>query len=153
MAKSYLGEIPNVHIRDFQRAKVYRAEEQCTFWKDGMQNILSKGDVLRIVQTIAHWANIDCPTIIYPEYNDTSYNNTPAFATADSLVLPFARANSLPFICHEMAHVINYNSENADHHGAYFVTTYLNVVKQFIGKDASNELKKSFKSKHVKYIA
>ena len=151
MAKSYLGEIPNVHIRDFQRAKVYRAEEQCTFWKDGMQNILSKGDVLRIVQTIAHWANIDCPTIIYPEYNDTSYNNTPAFATADSLVLPFARANSLPFICHEMAHVINYNSENADHHVKYFTTTYLEVVKKVLGVSAFRELKNSFDRFGVKY--
>ena len=51
-----------------------------------------------------------------------------------------------------MSHVINYNSDNADHHGANFATTYLQVVKQFIGKEDYTELKHSFKTFNVKYL-
>ena len=32
MGKSYIGDIPNTHIRDFQRKRLYQAEEQCGFW-------------------------------------------------------------------------------------------------------------------------
>ena len=148
MAKSYLGEIPKVHIRDYQRTKLYKAEEQCVFWQKGINNILDTRAVQDVVRTVAKWANIECPTIVY---ESTPY--TTAYATAKSVVLPFPRDSTLPFLCHELSHVINYNSEHADHHGEYFVTTYLNVVNHFIGKDAFDELSNSFKKKRVKYFS
>ena len=147
MAKSYLGNIPNVHIRDYQRSKVYVAEERCLFWRKGIRNILEESDVQNVAQTVAEWAKITCPIIIYDQIPHTT-----AYATADSMVLPFPRASTLPFLCHELSHVINYNSNNADHHGKYFVSTYLNVVKHFISMEASIELKKSFKTNHVNFI-
>ena len=51
-----------------------------------------------------------------------------------------------------MAHVINYNSSHADHHGEYYATTYLNVVKEFIDESAYYELKNAFDQWGVKYI-
>ena len=148
MSKSYLGKIPNTHVRDFQRQKVYDAEEQCGFWQEGLDNPPLRGaEIKLLVGKIAEWASIKQPKILY----ETSYNIPTAYATADALVLPFIRANSLPYICHEMAHVINYNSDNADHHGKYFTLTYLKLVKQFISSTASVELRIAFRKKRVQY--
>ena len=92
--KNYIGDIPNTHIRDFQRKKLYQAEEDC----------------------------------LYPT------------------------SKSLPYICHEMSHVINYNDpDKADHHGANFAGTYLQVVKEFIGEEDYQELLNAFKHRKVKY--
>ena len=148
MSKNYIGTIPNIYVRDFQRQKVYDAEEQCLFWQEGLKNPpLSLKEVKSVVAEMSKWGWIKPPRIL-----STSLDKTPiAYATADLLVLPFERASSLPYICHEMAHVINYNSDNPDHHGSYFTLTYLNIVKQFISPTASIELRKAFQIKRVKY--
>ena len=147
MRYSYLGDIPNVHVRDYQRKKVYDAEEQCLFWKDGIVELLSLSEMKQLVSDISHWASITPPEI---QIQHTSIPT--AYATADAVVLPFDKAHSKPFICHEMAHVINYQNGPADHHGPNFTGTYLSVVKNFIGRNASTELCKSFKLKRVKYV-
>ena len=74
------------------------------------------------------------------------------FATQDTIVLPYPVSKTIPYILHEMSHVINYNSDNADHHGKHLTTTYLSVVQEFIGKDAYLELKQSFEKHKVKYL-
>ena len=51
-----------------------------------------------------------------------------------------------------MAHVINYNTLNADHHGKYFCGTYLLVVKNFISANAHLELVKAFEKYKVDYL-
>ena len=51
-----------------------------------------------------------------------------------------------------MAHVINYNTKNADHHGKYFATVYLAIVKNFIGDEAYEDLRGQFRAKNVKYL-
>jgi len=146
--RSYLGDIPNAHVRDFQRQRVYNAEEQCNFWQDGLRNPPLGGDeVEALVAKIALWASIKQPNILYEAPSKIPI----AYATHDSVVLPFDRASSLPYICHEMAHCINYNSDNADHHGRHFSLTYLNLVKQFISRTASVELRKAFRNNRVKY--
>ena len=48
--------------------------------------------------------------------------------------------------------VINYNGNNPDHHGKYFAGTYLEVVKEFIGKKTYNNLRKAFNFYKVKYL-
>jgi len=144
--KSYIGEIPNIHVRDFQRQRVYNAEATCSFWQN--PTTISRPKVKSFVDAIALWADIDVPKILYlSPFKNGKYL---AYATPSEIILPFPQAKSIPFVCHEMAHVINYNSMNADHHGKHFVSTYLNVVKQFIGKAASIELRKSFRINHVK---
>ena len=146
MGRSYIGDIPNPTLRDFQRKRLYDAELACTFW-DRLE-ILTRKQVTQLVNTISVWANIDCPTISYPPLYK---NGGAAYATASNLVLPFSLSKSVPFICHEMAHVINYQRGPADHHGPYFATAYLEVVKTFIGNEDYWELRKSFDKQKVKY--
>ncbi len=144
--KSYLGNIPNAHIRDFQRKRVYDAEASCTFWN--MFTPLSLCETQTIIDSISNWAKIPIPTL-----DIHGQENLPlAYATATEIVLPTHATRTLPFICHEMAHVINYNSDNADHHGQYFVTTYLQLVKTFIGHNEFLELQQVFKNNKVKYL-
>ena len=50
-----------------------------------------------------------------------------------------------------MSHVINYNSDEADHHGRNFASTYLKVVRQFIGLTSYRELLESFRKHKVKF--
>ena len=50
-----------------------------------------------------------------------------------------------------MSHVINYNSIDADHHGRNFASTYLKVVRQFIGLKSYRELLESFRKNKVKF--
>ena len=143
MRKSYIGNIPNPHVRDFQRKKVYQAEEQCSFWN--IASVLDIHQIEMLVKLISEWAEVPRPEIIEDGHQMV-------FATQDSIVLPYPASKTLPYILHEMSHVINYNSKNADHHGVYFSETYLSVVREFIGVDASLELQQSFEKHKVKYL-
>ncbi len=142
MAISYIGNIPNTHVRDHQRKRLYQAEEECSFWDD--INVLSINNIKHLVDNISEWAEIKPPTIILE-------GNTHVYATQDTIVLPYTDTQTIPFICHEMSHVINYNSTNADHHGRNFAYTYLKVVRQFIGLKSYKELLGSFRKHKVKY--
>ena len=146
MGRSYIGDIPNPLVRDFQRKRLYEAELECSFW-DCLE-ILTRKQVRNLVSTIATWANIKCPTVSYPPLYK---NGGAAYATSTNLVLPFQLSKSVPFICHEMSHVINYQRGPADHHGPNFATAYLEVVKTFIGENEYGELRESFDHKKVKY--
>ena len=142
MTISYIGNIPNAHIRDHQRKRLYESEEECSFWND--ITVLSINNIKHLVGSISAWAEIKTPTIILE-------GHTYVYATQDTIVLPYTRAQTLPFICHEMSHVINYNSIDADHHGRNFASTYLKVVRQFIGLTSYRELLGSFRKHRVKY--
>jgi len=148
MKISYLGDIPNPTLRDFQRQKLYHAEASCSFWNN--LTILSSYKVTGIVKDISFWANITLPKLSFPTLKNGRYI---AYATASELVLPFPLAKSVPFICHEMSHVINYQRgpDVADHHGPNFATAYLEVVCKFIGMTEYGELKEAFKQHKVKY--
>ena len=142
--KGYVGNIPNLHVKDYQRQRVYQAEEQCEFWDS--PKILTSEETKALILSISKWAGVRPPKI---EVGDTG--GVPiAYATKDTIVLPFPTAKSIPFICHEMAHVINYNSDNADHHGVNFCATYLKIVKEFVGEIEYKALQTSFNSYHVK---
>ena len=145
MGKSYIGDIPNPTLKDFQRKRLYQAEVSCNFW-NGLQ-VLPTPKVKQLVKEIVDWANIAPPKIFYTTQKNARYA---AYATASELVLPFPLAKSVPFICHEMSHVINYQRGPADHHGPNFATAYLEVVWKFIGNDEYEELKESFKKYKVK---
>ena len=141
--KAWLGDIPNTHIRDFQRKKVYDAEDKCEFWANPAR--LPIYSFRGKISQIADWAKVPVPTIL-EEGHDYVY------ATPTQIVLPYPISKTMPFICHEMAHVINYNTKNADHHGKYFATVYLAIVKNFIGDEAYEDLRGEFRAKNVKYL-
>ena len=143
MAKSWAGDIPNTHVRDYQRKKVYDAEDKCNFWDS--PKTMAEHQFRGLINRIADWGKIQIPKII-TQGHDLSY------ATPTEIVLPYPNTKNKPTICHEMAHVINYNTLNADHHGKYFCGTYLLIVKEFIGKDAHIELLKAFTQFSVDYL-
>lgn len=143
MAKSWMGgDIPNTHIKDFQAKQIFQAEDSCMFWGD--TDILTWEQVQNIIQRISEWAEISPPTLL-------EEGHLIAYATADTISLPFPISKTLPYICHEMSHVINYNGTNADHHGKHFAGKYLEVVEEFIGSNAHQELTKAFRRYKVRY--
>ena len=142
---NYIGIIPNPEVRDFQRKKLYDAEDLCTFWNH--LNILSLEEINLLIKNIAAHFVIKPPMLITEGHGSSLV----AYATATELVLPFPIAKSLPFICHEMSHVINYQHGPADHHGPNFATTYLLAVKNFMGLKAYSELLYNFADKKIKY--
>lgn len=141
--KSWVGDIPNTHVRDYQRKRLYQAEDSCMYWGD--VTILTLEQVQDTIRQISEWANIEPPTLIED-------GHTLVYATKDTISLPFPITKTMPYIAHEMTHVINYNGSNADHHGKYFAGKYLEVVRFFIHEQAYKDLKKAFGKYKVKYI-
>ena len=147
-------DIPNAHVRDYQRQKVYDAEEQCVFWYN--YNEVSQAETEQLIKDISTWAGINTPTL----YTDNI--NTPhgikqrlakqmSYATPIYVALSSNAVGSTPYICHEMAHVINYQRGPADHHGPHFAAIYLNLIATFIGEKERTELQHSFDKAAVKY--
>ena len=143
MQKSWMGDIPNTHVRDYQRKRLYDAEDSCMFW--GNIEILTREQLEDIVNSISQWARIKPPTLIED-------GHTLVYATKDTISLPFPITKTMPYIVHEMSHVINYNGSNADHHGKHFAGKYLEAVKKFIGSEAHKDLVKAFSQYKVSYI-
>ena len=147
MGKSYIGIIPNPHIRDFQRKRLYKAEESCTFWQTF--KFLSTKETKDLIVNISDWAEIPVPTLIIQK--GKVKRSQSIYATPNTISLPFPLSRTAPYIAHEMAHVVNYNSPNADHHGRYYAATYLEIVRNFIGESDFQELFNSFNELSVKY--
>jgi hypothetical protein len=142
--KNWIGNIPNANLKDYQRGRLYSAEEAC-LW--GELEILSPKQVEDIIYKISQWAEINPPKLILE-------GNSIAYATADTICLPIpiTITRTMLFVAHEMSHVINYKGKNADHHGKYFAGTYLDVVKEFVAENTYYNLKKTFDFYKVKYF-
>jgi len=112
------------------------------FWGD--TQIMTREQVEDIVYKISQWAEIKPPEITEDGHEIT-------YATKDKISFTYPALKTLPYICHEMSHVINYNGTDADHHGENFAGMYLEVVKHFIGNQAYKDLKHSFTVHGVKY--
>jgi len=156
MGATYLGSIPNAHIRDYQRQKVYDAEEQCMFWHTNPE--ISQTEVIHLIQSISTWADIKQPTLYtgnkrtIPRHIRKRLAKYIAYATPNYIAIPSSVVKRTPFVCHEMAHVINYQKGPADHHGPNFTNTYLQLVGKFIGINEEQELRQSFDKKKVNYF-
>ena len=155
MGTTYIGSIPNTHIRDYQRKKVYDAEEQCMFWHTNPE--ISQIDAEKLIHSISTWADIKQP-ILYTGNKRTIPTTIRrrlakyiAYATPTYVAIPSNVIKRTPFICHEMSHVINYQKGPADHHGPNFTKTYLQLVEKFIGEKEKQELQQSFDRKKVNY--
>ena len=134
--EEYIGDIPNPHLKDVQAKLVYDAEDECYFWQNF--EVLSDKQTKNLINQIALFFSVQPPNI---NFNGHLYGI--AYATSDLIVLPFPYSKSVPYICHETSHVINYQIGPADHHGKYFTATYLEVVKKVLGASAFRELKNS----------
>ena len=141
--------IPNYEVRDFQRARVYTAEANCSFWKEPFS--LEPQEVLEIVKAISSWADIHEPRFFSkrPLQMEKQAPANVAFAAPDLVCLP-SFACSKPFICHEMAHVISYQKGPNDHHGPNFVKVYLDLIYSFMGQAESDELRSELSKTKVK---
>ena len=147
VSEEHIGNIPNLHVADYQAKLVYEAEEQCGFWND--LTILSLAEVQDLVKRISIWAGAFVPIIVTEGHTEL----TIAYATSTSIILPFPFSKSLPYICHEMAHVINYQSViYADHHGKNFASVYLQIVREFASPRNYLELKRAFNKMGVQYF-
>ena len=142
MQKSWVGDIPNTHVRDYQRKRLYQAEDSCMFW--GNTKVLTYEQTVNLISRVSSWAKIEPPNII----EDGHY---PMYATPEKISFSYPSLKILPYIIHEMAHVINYNSENPDHHGKHFCGIYLELVKHFISEGSYKDLIKAFKRYKVEY--
>ena len=138
-----VGDIPITHIKDYQRQRVYEAEDCCMFWGDS--RVLTYEEAKNLIDRISFHAKITPPEIIEDGHQ-------PTYATKDKIYFTYPSLKNLPTICHEMAHVINYNGKNADHHGKYFCGRYLDLVKNFIGIHAYKDLVKAFRKHKIDYI-
>ena len=138
-----MGDIPNTHVRDYQRKRLYNAEDSCMFW--GNIDILTREQVEDTIDKISQWAEIPTPQLIED-------GHTLVYATKDTISLPFPVTKTLPYIVHEMSHVINYNGSNADHHGKHFAGKYLEAVEEFIGRPAYLDLRKAFLHYKVRFL-
>ena len=115
----------------------------CSFWES--PKTLLEHSFRQVINQIADWGKIQVPKII-------TEGHELVYATPTEIVIPYPNTKNRPTVCHEMAHVINYNTLNADHHGKYFCGTYLLVVKNFISAHAHLELVKAFEKYKVDYL-
>ena len=138
-----MGDIPNTHVRDYQRKRLYVAED--SFKYTGDTEIHTREQVEALIHKISQWAKIKQPEILEEGHHLV-------YATKNTIALPYPISKTPPYIVHEMSHVINYNGSNADHHGKHFAGTYLKVVKKFIGSVAYKELHRSFITHKVSFL-
>ena len=132
-----MGDIPNTHIRDYQRKRVYKAEDSCLFWGD--TQIMTREQVEDVVYKISQWAEIKPPKITEDGHEIT-------YATKDKISFTYPALKTLPYICHEMSHVILYNWKHVknDYHGPNFCYIYLELIAWVLGRDTRNKLRKLF---------
>ena len=148
-------DIPNPHVRDFQRKKLYAAEESCSFWPDWIVE-LTEENARDYINSISTMYKINEPTL-YTDHISTPHGirqriaKQMAYATPIYVAIPSNLLSKLPYICHEMAHVINYQLGPADHHGPNFASIYLKVLSNYIGYKESKELQDTFDLHKVKY--
>ena len=76
MQKNWIGDIPNANVRDYQRKRLYNAEDSC-LWGDMI--IMTHKQVEELIYKISQWAEIAPPRLITDE-------NSIAYATANIML-------------------------------------------------------------------
>ena len=71
-----VGDIPNTHIKDYQRQRVYEAEDCCMFWGDS--RVLTYEEAKNLIDRISFHAKITPPEIIEDGHQ-------PTYATKDKM--------------------------------------------------------------------
>lgn len=139
--------------RDSQRSKVYKAERAIDSYATALPQI---ADIERFVKKA--WASKrvqkawpKATRIYLPEVGD-GRGRTSAGGTYNGILMPVWSRNSV-IVLHELAHCIvarQYGSKPAGH-GWQFAGVFLKLVLYMIGREAYNELKRSFKAHRVRH--
>jgi len=125
-------------MRDFQRARLYRAECEA-FEPRPWAKELSLEECRQLVKKAAKFT---CGPI--PEVVD-GRGRRHACGGAYRIALP-RHFRIINIVLHEYTHAIT-----RDGHGREFARNYLRLVRRFMGKDVANTLKESFRLLGVKY--
>ena len=146
--------------RDFQRQRVYDAEESIDVYGDlsrrleTMREINAFGDSVIYSRWLRGWMKRnESPQISYIQFDDGRGCKRPiaSFKQDGGAVLKFPKwCRTEMVVLHEIAHtLIPYDSVP---HGRRWCAAYLELVRRFIGKDEHAMLKNAFKEYKVKYI-
>lgn len=152
--------------RDSQRRKVYNSEQAHSLWTWDAHQYES-------IQEVQEWVTKICNTRWFknrfPNYAviadsmfhkegikvlDGRGRRRPCGSTRGFIKLPKWSRSDL-VILHEISHVVtrrkNRHLPLTAFHGREFCANYLALVRRFLGKDAGDELKASFKKHKAKY--
>ncbi len=130
--------------RDFQRAKVYRWEDEHVLVRD--QRFLSLAECRALVDTVFRWAEPEAlkqPGWRPPEVAD-GRGRRHAAGSRETIKLP-KWARRRPIVLHECAHGLAH-----DRHGPQFVATYVALLERFMGLDRQ-ELTASLDAARIRY--
>jgi len=131
-------------MRDQQRSRVYRAERaawDCADPEAPLSLSECQGLVAKVSGFLGNRGNRMIPLVT------DGRGRRSACATVTRIKLPvFARTRWQ--VLHECAHSFN---TARDHHGPYFASLYIRLVRRFIGPTEADILKIAFKEFRVKY--
>jgi putative metallohydrolase (TIGR04338 family) len=139
-------------LRDSQRSKVYKAEGVIHYPAKG-KRYESMSEVTAYVERVCDskfWKKLNG---YYVKVEDGRGRRTACASDWGTINLPkWARQDSV--ILHELAHtLVNFDYHNpVPSHGKEFAKMYLILVKRFMGKEAHDTLRDSFKKHNVHYI-
>jgi len=153
-------------MRDFQRSKVYAAEDKAfAEWKLPEWESMDECRAFIQVITSSHywqrhkgWKRITlkdgrgCRSASYWRGKIYRYGNgTVKRVKVSEMTLPKWSRNKFVII-HESAHwLTDRTTEDSTSHGSHFAGHYLNLIDELIGTDAAMGLMASFEEKGVKY--
>lgn len=147
---SYGKTIKGGKYRDFQRQKVYKAEDDFYKLTNRIPSFQHKNDVIHFINGILSDKKFIRLygefKIINLEFIDENYETFPAWSRAYEgvnfidMILPKWAWNA-PSILHELAHgICPYNAN----HGALFCYVHLQLVGLVIGKEVRDSLKETY---------
>jgi putative metallohydrolase (TIGR04338 family) len=153
MGKVWYNQCMNEYygVRDSQRSKVYEAER--VIWHRGVQfsNLQEVDAYVQRICKSAYWRKLR--GAYYVKVKDGRRRRSACAFDWGTIALPrWSRQEAV--ILHELTHtLVNFNNDrNVAWHGKEFASTYLKLVKRYMGKEAHAMLKQSFKDNHVHYI-
>lgn len=139
-----------MRARDFQKSKVYRAEDSIISY-DGDMTFPEVHDFLRSIISSRWWRNR------YPGITEFVVINRGAKVTAYGSLYRGKAQVELPrwawqhlVILHELTHALT--RSKAPWHGREFCSIYLQLIKHFISWLVWREMKEAFKQEGVKYV-
>lgn len=142
--------------RDSQRSKVYKAERACSWWSASEEMSLKECEKLidRLLGRHYKWKG-ERRRVRWGGYRLADGRGSRSGAANDHYIRLPKFARNRGYVAHEVAHMIHFRlmwvKEAA--HGWEYCSIYLQVVTAVFGKEASDELKESFKKHKVKFRA
>lgn len=137
-------------LRDTQKRKLYRSEYSISHSKRFKAMDEVNAYVADIIRS-SFWKKMRGAD--YIDIKDGRGRRNAAAFNRNTITLPrWARSDIV--ILHELTHtLVNFDYNNrVPSHGNEFASTFLKLVKRYMGKESHDELKLAFKSNHVHYV-